>query len=374
MRTKLIFLFILFQLLGLISFAQKLEVIKYELPLLLSDSEGNDNSKIADDIITVKYKITPKFTDIGIVKIGEEVTKDFIVEFLGGQPYSMSELSLKSYKENLTSHGFDLNYSFDINELMQPGEKRQFTVTFKATKPGTFQDSIGCGDSCFYFYHAFVRATAGSPKIHVSDFNFGMIEVGKQYTGSCNITNNGLYPLTITGYKNNTQTVFTNSVDFLQLSKETPLIINENETLYFNVTFQPDVAKFYLDSIVFESDAGDEDDPVCYLNGLGGANSVAENEINNFNILITPNPVMDYITVDLGNTTANGGVDNDLSLLLRQASIRIFDILGNGVLTTPSLRDNSAREGQFRINVSSLSPGVYFVRIGDLVQKFMVVR
>ncbi|OGU59582.1 MAG: hypothetical protein A2X64_04160 [Ignavibacteria bacterium GWF2_33_9] len=80
-----------------------------------------------------------------------------------------------------------------------------------------------------------------------------------------------------------------------------------------------------------------------------------------------PNPTSDYITVDLSTTTFNGSVE--------EQSIRIFDVLGNEVLTTtPSLRNTSASEGQLQINVSSLQTGTYFLQTCSVVYKFMVVR
>jgi len=55
----------------------------------------------------------------------------------------------------------------------------------------------------------------------------------------------------------------------------------------------------------------------------------------------------------------------------------IFDVFGNCVLTTPSRfhRDTPPEEGNLRLDVSNLPPGVYFVRVGnEKPQKFMVVR
>jgi hypothetical protein len=41
-------------------------------------------------------------------------------------------------------------------------------------------------------------------------------------------------------------------------------------------------------------------------------------------------------------------------------------------ITTPNLTPTlSEGEGVVRLDVSSLSPGVYFVRVGDVVRKFV---
>jgi hypothetical protein len=55
------------------------------------------------------------------------------------------------------------------------------------------------------------------------------------------------------------------------------------------------------------------------------------------------------------------------------APVYIFDLLGMEI-TTPSLSPTlSEGEGAVRLNVSSLSPGVYFVRVGDVVRKFVKI-
>jgi hypothetical protein len=77
-------------------------------------------------------------------------------------------------------------------------------------------------------------------------------------------------------------------------------------------------------------------------------------------ITITPNPATDYIEIDI----------NDV-ILSEAKNLRIFDLLGTEV-TTPNLTPTlSEGEGVVRLDVSHLSPGVYFVRMGDVVRKFV---
>jgi len=83
--------------------------------------------------------------------------------------------------------------------------------------------------------------------------------------------------------------------------------------------------------------------------------------ILNSNISITPNPATDYIEIIIPPLERWSG---DVSL---------FDVLGIKHMDS-RLRGNDifvSSEGNVRINVSSLSPGVYFVRIGEKVQKFV---
>jgi hypothetical protein len=77
---------------------------------------------------------------------------------------------------------------------------------------------------------------------------------------------------------------------------------------------------------------------------------------------ISPNPAFDFIEISV---RANGRSP-------LQCDVRIFDVLGE-IQTTPSLRDTPPWKGGeiVKIDVSGLAPGMYFVRIGDKVKKFV---
>ncbi len=80
-----------------------------------------------------------------------------------------------------------------------------------------------------------------------------------------------------------------------------------------------------------------------------------ENEITNKSELIYPNPVSDYLVL-----TNEIGASHELPL----QPIEIFSALGLKVLDT---------EWQEKIDVSNLPSGVYFVRVGDKVVKFVKI-
>jgi hypothetical protein len=86
-------------------------------------------------------------------------------------------------------------------------------------------------------------------------------------------------------------------------------------------------------------------------------------EINDKDFVIAPNPAKDYIEINVPPLERGlGGV----------AQFQIFNILGMEI-TPPALRATPPYQGGeiVRINVSVLLPGVYFVRVGDKVQKFI---
>ena len=99
------------------------------------------------------------------------------------------------------------------------------------------------------------------------------------------------------------------------------------------------------------------------------------------NIIISPNPATDYIEI---NSSSLREQNNLYSPSLRGQTtihspslrgsggvIKIYNTLGECVLTTPSLRDTPSEKGNVRIDISQLTPGVYFVRIGDWVGRFV---
>lgn len=80
------------------------------------------------------------------------------------------------------------------------------------------------------------------------------------------------------------------------------------------------------------------------------------------NLEISPNPASDYIEINIDSRGVNPSAE----------SIRIFDLLGTEMQSTSvSYADTPAGGGQVRIDISSLQPGVYFVRIGNEVRKFV---
>jgi hypothetical protein len=80
--------------------------------------------------------------------------------------------------------------------------------------------------------------------------------------------------------------------------------------------------------------------------------SIAENK----SFTISPNPATDYITISASNKGLQPFVKSD--------KVQIFDMLGIEVVIGLDLSTQ-------RIDVSHLQPGVYFIRIGDRVEKFV---
>jgi hypothetical protein len=91
-------------------------------------------------------------------------------------------------------------------------------------------------------------------------------------------------------------------------------------------------------------------------NGIMG--SAIDNQMISY-----PNPATDFIEISVG-----AGSEPALT-----GDLRIYDVFGQPMSTPVCFADTPASWGQFRIDVSGLAAGVYFVRIGDRVGKFVKI-
>jgi hypothetical protein len=230
--------------------------------ITFSDRRGNDTTIIIN-YYAIKISMEPQFLDWGVLKLGDEVTKQFKVKNLSTQSsFTITRLPLKTGTQNFEL--VDVTLPFVLNAM----EERTFNVKFKAVAEGTFKDSIGLGDTCVFAYWTELLAYVGEPIIEVSDINFGSHTVGSKSTKVFTIKNLGTVDLKITGYNGNFESVYTH--DLRKITAQNPLIIPiGGDPVQVNVDFKPVVEGTFLDSIVFLSDAGSKIDNVALIQGIG---------------------------------------------------------------------------------------------------------
>jgi hypothetical protein len=76
-------------------------------------------------------------------------------------------------------------------------------------------------------------------------------------------------------------------------------------------------------------------------------------------VKIYPNPASDYLYI-------NKVISENVGI-----SFEIYNIFGAKISTSSSLHDATPQEGNLKIDVSNLLPGVYFIKIGDSLEKFI---
>ncbi|MCX7908454.1 MAG: T9SS type A sorting domain-containing protein, partial [Ignavibacteria bacterium] len=87
------------------------------------------------------------------------------------------------------------------------------------------------------------------------------------------------------------------------------------------------------------------------------ATSVQSEEANT--ITVSPNPASDYIEINFGNIATSEAKE-----------IKIYNPFGECVMTVGAIHELP----QQRIDISHLPAGMYFVRLGNLTEKFVVIR
>jgi len=89
---------------------------------------------------------------------------------------------------------------------------------------------------------------------------------------------------------------------------------------------------------------------------------IEEKQINN-DFQVSPNPVTDFMEISFSIHTLNSMVDD---------KIEIFSVMGEKLLSCPNTHYSKLNTPS-KIDVSSLAPGVYFVKVGERVSKFVKI-
>jgi hypothetical protein len=136
---------------------------------------------------------------------------------------------------------------------------------------------------------------------------------------------------------------------------------NDNNLGYLDARFNSNLICIQVDDTTFAKNN------TIWLKSISAhysidCNSTGLNEQIEY-LSLSPNPASDYIEIS-GSRVILSEVKN--------LGVSIYDMLGVEVycsITTPPAP--SQEGGKYRIDISGLSPGVYFVRVGDVVRKFV---
>jgi hypothetical protein len=99
---------------------------------------------------------------------------------------------------------------------------------------------------------------------------------------------------------------------------------------------------------------------------------IEENETLS-NIVISPNPAGDYIEIKYMNHRVNPMV-HEFGVVIYNALGECVKNLTPTLIHTPNPSQEGNGEGVFKVDVSDLSAGVYWLKFGKFIEKFIVVR
>ncbi|MCK5741375.1 MAG: IgGFc-binding protein, partial [Chlorobi bacterium] len=137
--------------------------------IVFSDRRGNDTT-ITFEYYPTLFSIHEDEYNFGRLAVGESSVQQFwIVNDSKHKEFELSELNLK-----YGNQGFEITDS-PVTAIVPPLDSISFRVKFTATERGSFEDSIGVGDTCVFRYAAHIKANVGAPRIAVGSYDFGCV-------------------------------------------------------------------------------------------------------------------------------------------------------------------------------------------------------
>jgi hypothetical protein len=209
--------------------------------LTFTDFAGNDTT-IQNDFYAQKLTV-PSNLDFGILPKVEPKEMIYWIKNSSNKGTLVLDSIALMYKNN----GFELK-GFKLPYSLKPLDSVAITVKALGIYDGVFIDSIGVKDTCNLFrYFSQIKAKFGSPRIDVSDWNFGDVSVGQTANGTIQVRNIGTTDLIITGYTNPKLTGIFLAPDLQVISVANPLTLAPNQTFTYDVLFIPPDTLTYLD-------------------------------------------------------------------------------------------------------------------------------
>jgi|GEM_PF-2128243 len=200
------------------------------------------------------------------------------------------------------------------------------------------------------------------PMITSEDYDFGewdvnykdsLFKILKIYNKSSDAD------LKISGNSKLTDSAF--STNLPEINENLPLIIKPQNNFEFEVYFKPREVKYYIDSIIFYSNAI-ENDSVCYISGKGIDTStvVIDYHTNSQNYLYCyppyPNPTTNVV---------RSLIYWDTSIDIENDDIAVHDIFGNKVAGKEQITidKQNTYSGLLTWDCSNVPDGIYLIRL-----------
>ena len=316
--------------------------------------------------------VSPKLVDYSNLQEKDSVCSLFFtVSNIGDTTVTVNRLKLRrngpEFKLNEKSKQYPVTYPFTLKK----GETKTVEVCASApifTKQ-TVWDSVIAELNCYETPLCRLQYRMETPTVIVDDADWGDAHIGTSSTRDVEIRNQSSVNAVLTGMnwpqadKVNFPRVdgftFKDTVNHGEFV--TPVNLHPLTSKTFTVYYQPTDVGIHKTRATF---TGNTTVTKLYSDWVGNGYTAVE-EQSDLQEEISPNPVVDFLEIDLTRWTP-------LAKWSPSVEIKIFNVLGE-IQTTPSLRDTPPYQGvgKVRIDVSGLAHGMYFVRFGDRVGKFV---
>ncbi|MBI3260236.1 MAG: T9SS type A sorting domain-containing protein [Ignavibacteriae bacterium] len=223
-----------------------------------------------DSIIVIEYKafnLTMEPTDYlnyGVMKRDSIQTLNIKMTNTGPTPLNVTQLKLKSGNQ-----GFTIDKSITLPFVLAPGDSKVVPISFTNIPDGLYDDQIGVGNECVFFYKTKLTAEIASPEIMVDDHDYGTRSKGTRTIWSqMRVQNIGKVDLIVYGDDHAT------AITGPQFEPMTwappypyPVKIAPGQSISFQVDFVPPTVGTFTSTITFSSDAK-KSDSVSILKGI----------------------------------------------------------------------------------------------------------
>ncbi|MES2766266.1 MAG: choice-of-anchor D domain-containing protein [Bacteroidota bacterium] len=223
---------------------------------------------------------------------------------------------------------------------IKPNEELQLGVAFWAPTAGTFKDSVlFTSDAGTFTVHLTAQTVQGV--LSATSLDFGTNTVGKDTSGYITLTNTGNAPIHVVAIESPKNSAFSwptvGNID-----------IQPSETYTLSVRFMSNIPGSFIDTMRIITNDGVIE---SIVKGIAESTTDIERVYDpSFNI--TPNPAAGFTTINLP------------SFKSQDPLLKVYDALGKEVADlTGKLKETG--NSQLKYDISSLSNGVYFLRLTD---------
>jgi hypothetical protein len=321
------------------------------------------------DIDTLNPVITAEDKDFGKKDIESQDSTFLTFKIYNNN--NGNELKIFGYSA-LTNSAFTTNLP-EVDSLnpivIQAQEFYEYEVYFKPNAVQQYSDSIVFYSNAKKTDNIAYLTGEGIafPAIQAENQDFKTKEIHDTTTTIKNIKIHNLSDysdLNIFGFSQPTETAFTNQ--FVWNDSMTYITVKPNEYFELPVSFKPTEMRKYKDSIIVYSNATKQDSVILLEGeGIDSTIGVVENLITNYQLLITPNPASEEITMQIK------------SPLAETCRIRFFNSLGMEVKNININLISGMNE--LKMDINDFMSGIYLYNIeinGNLIKlgKMNIVR
>jgi hypothetical protein len=155
-----------------------------------------------------------------------------------------------------------------------------------------------------------------------------------------------------------------NSLTHLDMKNGNNLNMYYEWSYCFDASNNPNLTCIQVDDSVFSiNNTNWKKDYTAHYSENCNYTGIEDFKFENKSVSVKPNPAADFVEVDFGNVIQSAA--KDPVVVYDQLGIKYMDsrLRGNDIFVSS--------EGNVRIDISGLAAGVYFIRLGDSVQRFV---